>query len=153
MPRTNKPLLHEFNGRYTILDEGCWEWKGKTMKNGYGVWSGTYPGTHLAHRLMYELTIGDPGNLTIDHLCRNRRCINPTHLEAVSIKLNNNRGFGNQYKQTTHCIHGHEFTEDNTYVTPSTGARQCKACIRAYMPAYKRAWRARLQNLPRSPED
>lgn len=71
----------------------CWEWSGSVIKStGYGqVWAdGT---NHLAHRVVYELLIGPiPEGLQLDHLCRNRRCVNPEHLEPVTGKENIRRG-------------------------------------------------------------
>lgn len=60
--------------------EGCWAWAGAVQRNGYGTWGRAY-----AHRLAYELLVGPiPAGLEIDHLCRNKRCVNPDHLEAVT---------------------------------------------------------------------
>src|SRR5207245_6492477 len=68
----------------------CWPWRGTIQSKGYGHLNG-----RLVHRIVYELVHGPiPAGLTIDHLCRNRRCANPSHLEAVTMKENYDRGEG-----------------------------------------------------------
>src|SRR5690242_3990108 len=89
----------------------CWLWTASVDHDGYGrfVVDGK---TCKAHRIAYTLSIGPiPDGLTIDHLCRNKRCVNPAHLEAVSQKENNHRGTSPSALniQKTHCIRGHAF--------------------------------------------
>lgn len=109
--------------------DGCWNWHGPLTPQGYGrLWG------RPAHRLSYEAWIGPIGyGLDVDHLCRNRKCVNPEHLEPVTRKVNLSRGVGiKQQKEKalskTHCSKGHEFTEKNIYIRPSDGARQCRKC-------------------------
>jgi hypothetical protein len=86
---------------------------------------------YLVHRLAYEQSIGPiPEGLTIDHLCRTKRCVRPDHLEPVSSRENSLRGNNlcAQRARQTHCKRGHEFSPGNTYIVPSTGSRQCRAC-------------------------
>jgi len=67
---------------------GCWVWTGAVNKGGYGVFAITPKVTRLAHRIAYELAVGAvPAGLQLDHLCRNRRCVNPAHLEKQSLAL------------------------------------------------------------------
>ncbi|MFJ4777405.1 HNH endonuclease signature motif containing protein [Streptomyces sp. NPDC088762] len=76
------------------------------------------------HRIMYEQAKGPiPEGLQIDHLCRNRACANPEHLEAVTQKENILRGTGPSAQQArqTHCLNGHPFDEVNTYVYKASG--------------------------------
>jgi hypothetical protein len=86
-----------------------------------------------AHRFAWELLRGAiPDGLTLDHLCRNRRCVNPDHLEPVTAVENTMRGQAPHAinARKTHCLRGHAFDEENTYVR-SDGARICRACVRA----------------------
>lgn len=85
-----------------------------------------------AHRFIYEYFHGEiDSNLVIHHKCYNRKCVNPTHLEQVTSRKNtldiNSKNQAAVNARKTHCIHGHEFTPENTYVFPS-GYRQCRAC-------------------------
>lgn len=112
-------------------ESGCWIWTGCLNHHGYGGFGLPNRRSALAHRWSYEHFVGDiPDDLQIDHLCRVRACVNPDHLEPVTSRENTIRGVGptavNALK--THCIHGHEFTEDNTYVMPGRNYRRCRAC-------------------------
>ena len=84
------------------------------------------------HRVAYQLLKGDlVDGLVIDHLCKNRSCVNPNHLEQVTNKTNLDRGRSFlHHKEKTHCPQGHEYNEGNTYET-ATGWRQCKICQRS----------------------
>lgn len=89
--------------------------------------------THvIAHRLAYEKAFGPiPKGMVIDHLCRNRACINPQHLQAVTHVVNTMRGMNPWAvnKRKTHCPYGHAYTEENTYRNKK-GYRRCLACIK-----------------------
>jgi len=108
-------------------DDGCWNWT--------NVVSGTYgrfyvDGKHVqAHRFSYELYVGPiPDGLDLDHLCRNRLCVNPAHLEPVTRQENILRGCRAR-GQKTHCVNGHEYTPENTYTSAnSPNHRFCRAC-------------------------
>lgn len=111
---------------------GCWNWLLCLDRGGYGVAS--FQGRYArAHRLIYELHKGPiPEGLVIDHLCRNRRCVNPDHLEPVTQRENLLRGdtFQARNAAKTHCIHGHPLSGENLYVHPGRGVRDCRTCRR-----------------------
>lgn len=118
---------------------GCTEWIASTQGQGYGRFR-CGVGMRAAHRVAYTIRHGAiPDGMVIDHLCRNPPCVNPDHLEAVTHKVNTLRGNGSAAQQSrkTHCTHGHEFTQENTYHTPS-GGRRCRTCYREYMRGYTR---------------
>ncbi|MDE1854509.1 MAG: HNH endonuclease [Thaumarchaeota archaeon] len=88
----------------------------------------------LAHRFSYQLLIGQiPAGLTLDHLCRNRGCVNPAHLQAVSNRENllRGKGWSGLNSRKTHCPKGHPLSGDN--LSPrwlKKGRRVCLTCIR-----------------------
>jgi len=134
-----------------ILDAttGCWIWTGTLDPLGYGRWT-LCDGNQgkLAHRVVYEAVIGPiPPGLDLDHLCRVRRCVGPTHLEPVTTAENvlRGEGFSARNKRKTHCSRGHELSGDNVKMisTPkSRNTRRCMACARFYALAYyhKTGW-------------
>lgn len=116
----------------------CWPFTGSLDSNGYG--QHYFDGRlHQAHRVAYELTKGPiaPG-LHLDHLCRNRRCCNPHHLEPVTCRENVNRSPVHNGART-HCPQGHPYSGDNLRIY--RGARYCRACIRADARARKQSRR------------
>ena len=109
---------------------GCWEWLGWKNSDGYGYFD--FGRTKVkAHRLIYEMMVGDiPEDRVLDHLCQNRSCVNPYHIEIVTNKENLLRGDLNGWrKRKTHCPKGHELTPDNLdKYQLSRGERRCKRC-------------------------
>ncbi|WP_217269810.1 HNH endonuclease signature motif containing protein [Neobacillus endophyticus] len=110
--------------------DSCWNWTGIKRSDGYGAFV-IENKWFRPHRFAYELIKGEiPPGLVLDHLCRNPLCVNPDHLEPVTNRENVRRGLaGMQNKLKTHCPHGHEYTEENTY-TSNRGKRNCKTCNR-----------------------
>lgn len=123
----------EFWSRFVRKPDGCWDWGGYINATGYG--RTRFEGRmFLTHRLAYELAVGSiPDGLSLDHLCRNRQCGNPAHLEPVSPAENTRRGdhtnLGIRKREQTHCKRNHEFNRQNTYLRPN-GTRLCRACAR-----------------------
>lgn len=118
-------------------DSGCLNFAGYLNTNGYGVVtlgsSRNGQRRFLVHRLMYEWFVGPiPAGLQMDHLCRNRGCGSPAHLEAVTQRENGLRGVGACARNAvkTHCVRGHEFTPENTHIR-TNGSRFCRECDRA----------------------
>lgn len=139
MPPLARPVAERFFAKVArpANDDrtACWEWTAFVMKNGYGKFgmdAGQSP--VLAHRWSYEYFRGPiPDLLVIDHLCRNRKCVNPDHLEAVTQQVNLLRGTGVAaiHAAKTHCKNGHEFTPENTtHRADHPGARRCRTCAR-----------------------
>jgi hypothetical protein len=145
-PMTDKDKPRGADGRYIVgrsLTErllsqvsnlggqGCWTWDG-FLRKGYGCAADEAGRDSKVHRMVYRLLVGPiPKGLTLDHLCRNRACVRPSHLEPVTNQENALRGFGvgvlNARK--THCLRGHEFTPENTRLR--RGARECRQCGRS----------------------
>jgi hypothetical protein len=113
--------------RFVTKTDGCWLWNGFINQGGYGQFAPTQ-----------SLVGAIPDGLELDHLCRNRRCVNPVHLEPVTPRVNTLRGNTLQAKNAakTHCDHGHEFTKDNTYIRRN-GARTCRECSKIKMRMYR----------------
>ncbi|MGW4578006.1 HNH endonuclease signature motif containing protein [Rhodococcus aetherivorans] len=131
-------------------DDACWTWQGAMHNRGYG--RVTLDGVpayahHIALRLWLGIVV--PEEMHVDHLCRDRSCCNPSHLEVVTPKVNVLRGIGPSAENAvkTHCDNGHPLTGENLYVRPD-GGRDCRACRRNH----SRAHYARTRNGELTPE-
>ena len=119
-------LINRLISNVLFEDKGCWTYT-KSLNWGYGRIK--IKGRMMrAHRVSYLLFVGCiPGNLEIDHLCRNKACINPTHLELVTHKINmNRRGYSPPTKD--YCSRGHPRTPENLYFHSSSKWGECILC-------------------------
>lgn len=125
---------------------GCWHWTGCVNAAGYGRFK--FQGrVQQAHRVAYELLVDViPEGLQLDHLCRNRSCVNPEHLEPVTQRVNILRGEGRGAKEArqTHCIRGHSLADA---YRDKRGKRRCRPCTLTNASAYKRRKRADAREL------
>jgi hypothetical protein len=113
---------------------GCWEWQGSRTPKGYGRVHARGKLLYV-HRVAYEALIAEiPEGLQLDHLCRNRACVNPWHLEPVTNRVNTSRGragtrLASENSGKTHCPQGHPYSGDNLRIGPH-GWRYCRTCRR-----------------------
>lgn len=122
---------------FEVDESGCWNWIRSLNHAGYGQFHIGSRVDHSrqmvrAHRYSYKIFVGQiPDGLTIDHLCKNRKCVNPNHLEAVDIRTNVLRGesFVAKNALKTHCPKNHEYSVDNLYLY--RGKRICRKCHHA----------------------
>ena len=114
--------------------DGHWLWTGKIDRDGYG--RHRFAGkSYMAHRWVWECVNGYiEYGMQLDHLCKVRNCVNPSHLEKVTGKVNTQRATNHNRDKTT-CPNGHRYTPSNTYVYK--GRRKCRACNRERAAAYR----------------
>jgi hypothetical protein len=145
------PRIERLQQLYQIDDAGCWTWTGAINEDGYGIFC-----KRTAHRYSYTQFKGPiPKGLEIDHLCSNRKCINPAHLEAVTHKENIQRSWsrgkcehfknrlGEIKKAKTHCPQGHPYSGENLTIDKSSNARRCIICEQAKFKRYQEKQKAK----------
>lgn len=124
-------LSERFFAKVVAGRNGCQIWVGAIGVGGYGRFNPCDGRSmQMAHRVALELAgIDIHEGLHVDHLCRNRKCVNVAHLEPVTQQENNRRGLSHSAvnARKTQCIRGHELSGPNVYITP-LGKRNCRAC-------------------------
>lgn len=154
--RKRIPVKDRLMAKVKVDESGCWLWQGHLNNTGYA-WFNAYGKPQLGHRVAYELFVGAiPEGLSLDHLCRVTRCVNPEHLEPVTHAENMRRGnskFNKVWPKTIaaslaarearsaiQCPNGHP-REGNTNITKE-GWRQCRICLKANIEKAKAKKRA-----------
>lgn len=126
-PLLNDPSRFMRFWSQVLIGDGCWEWQGSIPGGPHGGYGRCTGG--LAHRVAYEFCVGPiPADKELDHLCRNRACVRPDHLEPVTHRINMLRA---PFARRPVCPRGHPLQAPNLYLT-RTGTRQCKECRRMH---------------------
>lgn len=146
---TDNEVFAKYVDKTSSIVTGCWIWTGSKSRDGYGrVRRG-----EVASRWVYQILRGEiREGLELDHLCKNRICVNPDHLEPVTHKENILRGdgFAPKHKLKTHCSKGHEFTEENTYLRgkKGDGGRWCRECGRIATKKWRESVQSKGMKIP-----
>lgn len=137
--RVDDSQVDRFSTR-SYEEQGCHVWRGRLDRDGYGVHKLGRDNVFRAHRFSYMLRHGPiDADEQLDHLCRNRACVNPDHLEVVTTAENTRRGLIVELRPpSTTCRNGHEIMPATEYITPA-GTRSCRICH----AESSRRWRAR----------
>lgn len=133
-------VLRDRVWKYVTKTDTCWLWVGAKDGGRYGIIR--VAGKNIkAHRATYEILLGKiPDGLTVDHLCRNRECVNPDHMELVTNKENILRGTAPSamFAKRSTCNHGHPFSLENTGRRKNPSGRVCRECHRLECAKYRK---------------
>lgn len=147
MMTTQLRFVKKISAQYS----GCWEWTASCNQKGYGNFYYCRC-VGKAHRFAWEQAHGPvPDGMVLDHICKNRKCVNPKHLRTVTNRdnvLHNSESVIARNAKKTHCKHGHEFTTENTIVR-SSGGRDCLICKRE---RDKKRWNAKFGSWGLTPD-
>jgi hypothetical protein len=127
------------------IDTRCWVWQKTVSAGGYGVFSDVNNKKKRAHRISYEIFVGPiKEKMQIDHVCKNRACVNPDHLEQITHAKNGSREKARHHNSLkTHCVRGHEYNEENTRYTmrkkghDGWALRSCRLCSKITSKQYR----------------
>ena len=130
-------LIRRFECKFMENSNGCWEWCSSKNYKGYGRMTIKFKNKFIcpqAHRISYIIFNSPiPHGMTVHHICNNKWCVNPSHLTLLTEKENRELSgcYSSINKRKTHCIRGHKFTNENTYVyikKDGSKHRHCIAC-------------------------
>jgi HNH endonuclease len=138
-------LSWRYAAKVRIDEADCWLWTGYVGDNGYGTAAISGHRRRYAHRLVYTLLVGPiPEGLVLDHRCKVRHCVNPAHLEAVTVQENARRvRSGGHPNKNGLCRRGlHPWAPSNMYI-PADGRERCLECHRERQRKHRAAGKGR----------
>lgn len=160
MPNVTRPVAERFWSKvqkrtepHPAIGSPCWIWTAAINNSGYGSFAVAHGKSIGAHRWAYESTVGSvPSGMELDHLCRDRSCVNPAHLEPVTKAENVRRGLSPMAEQArrTHCPQGHPYSAENTIL--DEGSRRCLICRRARSAARAHRATKTARGIPHAPK-